>query len=257
MSNPWYSKYSVRPNRYGQLSAVKGYRAPYFPSTRTTSRGRYNTVATSRARPRSFRPTYVPRLIAAGPELKSFDSVPADQNMVLVAAVAGAATMVTGLTVLNNCVAGNTFYQRQGNQITMKSLNVVFACSLAAAADSGLVRYLVILDSQPNKAYPAIADVLQTNDAGTFLFDSQVCMLNRSRFTVLRDKIFELDSGNTQIQNVHEYIPLNSVKATYAASAGTIGDLSTNSILLMAFYALCGTAPVFKLCSTRLRYYDN
>lgn len=128
------------------------------------------------------------------------------------------------------------------------------------AADAEYVRCMVIYDRQPNGAYPAIADVLSVNDAGVAAGGvfTGLNITNKSRFLILADKVITLDPGSGQTMYFDIYRKLPRLEAQYKASAGTIADLSTGSILLLVFEANTVGANIGSCAAleSRIRYFD-
>lgn len=201
-------------------------------------------------------------------EIKSFDCTPIDFDVTGVMGVAGAEpAAMAGMCEINDVQAGNTFYQRIGTKICVKSILCrfrVFNSHVTATGawtdEAGLVRYMIIYDRQTNAAFPAITDILQDNDTGAATQGSSINIANRDRFMVLRDKQVELDSGGQNSVWINEYIKCPNLDVQFKASAGTIGDITTGAIYLLIFgYLPLGatltTGQAVNLV-TRIRYRD-
>jgi hypothetical protein len=193
-------------------------------------------------------------------EVKSFDvsvAAPAAgfvQSFTLAAGAEPAAAFA-GITELNDVRQGAAFYNRIGSKITMKSIMLDFDLVGTLATTQNLVRWALVYDRQPNAAFPAIADVF-ANNTGVTGFYQGVNMVNRSRFQVIRDQTVQIDAGVGLTHHVHEYCK-GRWDVEFKADAGTIGDISTGSLLLIIGYTN-STVSSTQLISmqTRVRYFD-
>lgn len=116
---------------------------------------------------------------------------------------------------------------------------------------------MLIYDRQPNRAFPGITDVLYDAPAGAVYYGSGVNMVNKSRFHVLRDLRIQVDPVGTESVVFHTYTKCR-LETEFAADGGTIGDIATGAVYLIAFTGTLTGAGVVTLrnCITRLRYYD-
>lgn len=135
------------------------------------------------------------------------------------------------VTLLNGCVPGDDAINREGRQITMRSLE----CKLTnfATATTGLDQFhrvLIVLDKQANGAAPAITDILVTNNVS-----APRNLNNSKRFKILMDKRFYLnaagEAGTAKIWKKYKklLIPVQFNNGT----AGTVADIITNSLYLV------------------------
>lgn len=150
------------------------------------------------------------------------------------AAVGSEPNVFAGITEINLVRQGNTFYQRSGNKIHMRSVSVMFTPYVATTNGVINMRWMIVYDKQPNGAFPALTDVLATNDAGTVTFQSGVNMANRSRFLVIRDRIETFNSALTTSVAIKDFARLN-LDTEFKGNGGTIGDISTGSLLFLCF----------------------
>jgi len=197
-------------------------------------------------------------------ELKAFDVALQNLTNALVA------TPPT-FQVLNACVNGPEIYQRVGRKMYMKSLHIRGVFNATAGAVQQEARLIIYYDSQPNAANPTIQTLLQdSNAAAATTWTSEINLVNRQRFKILRDYQVMLGdvsaiSGATEIipdpimnsYNVDFFIKLKGLETIFnATNGGTIADISSGSIGI----TLVGSSTtdgnwVFSY-STRLRYYD-
>lgn len=172
--------------------------------------------------------------------------------------------------ILNAVVNGAELYQRVGRKLYMKSIHVRGVIQPSGASMEAAGRLLVIYDSQPNAAAPLIATLLQdSNAAAATTWASEINLINRQRFKILRDTQFLFGAalnvaGQTELVpdpirnslNVEMFIKLNGLEAIYnATNGGTIADIASGAIFLVAI----GDANVGTFnfnYTSRLRYYD-
>lgn len=211
-------------------------------------------------------------------ELKCVDTAAATYNLNTTAV----------FTALNIPVEGAAFYQRIGRRIRMKSLHIrgyiIPSNANTAAIEQDLKRIMVIYDRQANGSAPVLADVLTgyASDGSTNSNASQhLNMNNRDRFVVLMDlqvltpalgingasaastatiaADINANCGTTQgTLNINRYIRLKGLETHFKASAGSIGDIATGSLLLMTVGLNDTNATsAWQLgVSTRLKFYD-
>lgn len=116
---------------------------------------------------------------------------------------------------------------------------------------------MLVYDRQPNGAFPAITDILYNQNAGAVEYASGVNMTNKSRFSVLRDLRIQLDPTNGESFVFHTWTRCNA-EVEFGADGGTVADLRTGALYLVAFTGILTGAGVISLrnCMTRIRYFD-
>jgi len=199
----------------------------------------------------------------ASKEVKCFDVALTDSgaggiNWLLgAAAFAEPGVAFTGITELNDILQGSTVYQRIGIKVLMKNIRIRGTLLPSAATVIGCIRIAVVYDRQPNGAAAAVTDIFQDCTAGAATnFDSGVNMSNKNRFTILRDQVFHIDAAQSLVHSIDWFIPCR-LQAEYKASGGTIGDITTGSVLLVVGEVLGGTGTVgFANFRSRIRYED-
>lgn len=218
----------------------------------------------------SSRPTacsYSTAMTRPAPEIKSWDVIPGQVTSLELVnfahnSVAGAYALpqpiaFTGMLPLNVILQGATFYNRIGAKVTIKSIQMKANFILAVAATNTVCRYMIVYDKQTNGAFPALGDILETNDTLGLTFDAGLNMTNRSRFSMLRDKTFPLDAGSGIAAHCSEYIK-GRWETEFSTTTGTIGDIRSGAIYFIAFTnGLGGHDAAYLYDATfRLRYYD-
>lgn len=197
-------------------------------------------------------------------ELKCFDVPNTTQTFAAVAAVG----------LFNPVVNGAELYQRTGRKIYMKSLHlrgIIQPNASGASVPGGEARMLIVYDSQPNAALPAIAALLQdSNAAAATSIQSEINLTNRARFQILRDKQFLLGATTAaagqygiipdpikESYNINEFIKLHGLETVYnGVNGGTIADITSGSLLIFLFADGVITGHWDFVYGGRLRYYD-
>jgi len=191
-------------------------------------------------------------------EVKSFDVTVAAANVVAVSAVAGTepGAAYTGLTEINCIAQGATVANRIGNKVVVKSVQICAEVSSGAAAAVAGLRAMLVYDKQPNGAFPAIADILLDQPAGTGMALSSINIANKSRFVFIRDQFFTIDPGVGQ-EYILKLYAKGRWETEYGSNAGNIGDIKTGALYMLLFYTRYGTAvPALSLFHSRIRYFD-
>lgn len=190
-----------------------------------------------------------------------------------------------GFALLNAVNVGSNIYQRTGVKIALRSIHIRGIITPSrqngTAVTEQLGRIIVVYDKQPNGAGPAMGDVLQTlSNAGaaTTTSYSMPNLLNRERFTILRDKkVFlsplgingatpasttaislEANTGQNPLL-VDMFIKLTGLETSYNTNtSGAIGDINTGSLIIGTISdndAQLNSAWIFRYVS-RLRFID-
>lgn len=179
-----------------------------------------------------------------------------------VAAAYGMST--TGsVTLMNGVATGTDFTNRIGRKVVWKSF-LIQGCSIPqslTATIQNLGRAMLVYDSQPNGALPAITDVLLQATS-----TSPLNLNNRDRFKVLWDKrvtnghlntipATSVGYGDENIKEMRKYRKI-SCETTFDGTAATIADIQTGSIFLLTIgTADIGTAYNLQ-ANVRLRFQD-
>lgn len=181
------------------------------------------------------------------------------------------------INCLNGVNQGDGESRRDGRQMVMDSLIVhgrITSNSQSAqlgADNSTKVFVAVVLDKQTNKVQLNSEDVFANPSASnTTAADPFRNLQNVQRFRVLKSKTFTLEtsaiastetSGSTTsyIQAGVEksfkfYIPLKGMEVNFVSVNGNCGDISDNSIHLIAYCTSTALSPEISY-QARLRYY--
>lgn len=156
---------------------------------------------------------------------------------------------LTQFNLLNGMLQGTSVSQRTGNNIFIKYVNIRVKAVAGGAETGFFLRLGVVQDRQPNGAAPAATDIWTVDD---LLSNRQ---LNKSeRFKIWADST--LDSvADSRVLTWIRYINMRDMKTQYMANAGTVADISKNSL-----YFYCNAASIANNLTVagyaRVCYYD-
>lgn len=203
-------------------------------------------VAVARRAPLVVGPNVAERgLVLAPGEFKSVDTN-----------VNTAADTTGGVTLLNGMARGDDINQRQGRQVTLRSIELRLLSRVAPGTGiDQRHRILIVYDRQTNGAAPAITDILSSANV---LYPRN--LENRQRFRILFDRLHTLNaSGEPGSGRIFKwYRRLNHPVTFNAGAAGTVADIQTGSLYAIVFgtEAPGGTAGIVSGI-VRVRYSDN
>jgi len=155
---------------------------------------------------------------------------------------------------------GTNDNQRVGKSIILKKIQVQgFLTFPASTAESNVIKVSVVQDTQVNGSLPTYLDVYE--DSGV---NSWLNLENSRRFKILKTKYVimnRMTAGPINFgQVIHQFKMVKKVNIPIdynsAGTAGTIGELRSNGIFLMAS-ASSGDDLVQYAFHTRVRYSDQ
>lgn len=193
-------------------------------------------------------------------EIKCFDCVITAGNLVAYSAppvFAEPAAAFAGYTVLNKVQQGAGYYERIGSKVVFTSVSLDGELIASAVTPQTDIRVCVIYDRQANGAAPAFADVFYSQPAGATAFTSGLNMTNRSRFAMVADRYFTMDTAQSLVQHI-KIFSKGRYETEFKATGNTIGDIATGAFLLFIFYGTqvgAGTIS-FSNAVARMRYMD-
>lgn len=237
-------------SRGGVRKIRKGNRNRGFIAPRTTYPGGFVPLAT-----RGYRPNTVER--------KVYD----------VAASTVDADTTGSIACIGLPILGTDMTNRVGRKICWRTVQArglvrVERAELMTAASipAQYVRFMLVIDMQPNGALPAITDILTTAHPA-----SPLNLNNRDRFRVIADKEFTLDpyylnttattsaaSMTNQIKMFKIYKKVNLETIFNGTNGGTIADISSGALLrvIIGNQAISATNTAEFTFSTRCRFTD-
>lgn len=143
-----------------------------------------------------------------------------------------AANTWSPVTLVNGIAQGATANTRIGRRVTLVS----FLMRWAVTNTAGSTRLMIVYDHAPNGALPAITDIL-TLDAFTGVNN----LINNDRFMVLSDEIINLNVASAYMGG-KTFIKRQALQMQYTnAATGTIADITTGAVYIMAC-SIGGTA---------------
>lgn len=193
----------------------------------------------------------VPKLVArvkrlekktSGIELKYRDTESGAQ----IPAVAGA------FFLLNGIAQGDDHDDRNGDSVTMSSIQLRLLATGFPANDKNQLRVMIVQDKQPNEAIFTIADLL-SRVATLENIGSYLNLNNVHRFRIISNTYITIDDDG-QSSCVHSIYKKLNFKTRYSGAAGNIADINTNS--LYAFVIGANALGDFHF-TARLRYLDS
>lgn len=142
------------------------------------------------------------------------------------------------LCILSQGTAQGT---RIGNNIRIKRINLRAYVTANASAVRDVVRVLVVLDNQPNGAAPTVSGangvlIAQTVESG-YNLDTVSHGMGPQRYRVLFDRVVVLNQQYAT-QTKTAYLKRSwsvDMPVVYQSNAGTIADLTTKNISVIAF----------------------
>lgn len=171
----------------------------------------------------------------------------------------GALTPGAPSTVLLNGVAvGTGFDSVIGRKFTMKQLQL--RVNMTSAVDN-LVRVMVVIDKDPNKAAFAITDLLTPSYTGDGYLNSLKVIEYAKRFWVLHDRTYKLEIMEAGDQDMR-HIAINRRMAIPVQKGGddaTIGSITRNALYLIMIPKIGAASPGYSYYTgySRLRYTDD
>lgn len=189
---------------------------------------------------------------------------PSKEQKVVDTAQANYACDTTGsVTLLNGVANGALFTERIGRKICMTSVQIrgLIYPQDTITTDNAF-RVMIVYDSQPNGALPAVTDVLLAATA-----TSMLNLNNRDRFKVLMDKQGVCGAQDTAtatatfnrnpgVINVKKWLKLNH-ETVFDGATAAIGDVQTGSLFLLTIGVQAVGGGSLLTASLRVRFTDG
>lgn len=149
---------------------------------------------------------------------------------------------------------GLTTNDRDGSQVKATSIQLKYTISQHASATLTSFRVLLVIDKQTNQAVFTTADLLQnvTNIQSVVSFRN---LDNMHRFNVIYDKVHVLSSNGSHMQQGY-FAKSLQLLLRYDADAGTIADLTQNSITMVVISNEPTNTPTMS-AAIRIKFVDN
>lgn len=148
--------------------------------------------------------------------------------------------------ILRGMTQGDTNNTMHGNSILLKSVQTNFTVNMNASATSTRLRVLMLLDTRPLAALPAITDILSSNTINAFMnIDDQI-----KRFRIL--KSFTVVVNTQYPEKVYKLYKKMNLHCKFNDSQVPI----LNDILYVLLSDESTNTPTVTY-NSRLRFYDN
>lgn len=155
---------------------------------------------------------------------------------------------------LINLAQGTSNSTREADSIKVTSVFLNYYISMNGSATDTTVRVLLVQDKQPNGAGSTLAGILEFPSI-TENIVSPLNLAGKYRFRVLYDKIHRMSINGNRTVGGKKYKKLQ-MKVRYDGNAGTIADITTNSLALWIMSDEATNTPLIE-SSVRVRYVDN
>jgi len=139
-----------------------------------------------------------------------------------------------GWAALNLVEEGPAGYQRVGSRALFTSVEVEMVLNGLTASTVGTVRYMIVVDKQPNGAAFTIGELLQDNIAGGLTFQSGMNMASKNRFQIMRDAYVTIDAASGLVKHEKCFVKCR-VPSDYVGTTAAIGSITSGAIHLIVF----------------------
>lgn len=164
-------------------------------------------------------------------------------------------TLPVGSELINLCnglTKGDDIDNRDGRQVRFKSIqfNGRISRNNLATQPYQRVRFVMVIDKQPNQFTVAWTDVFRDLDVDTLRNINY-----RKRFVVLWDRTYTV-TEQIPVKSFKVYKKLDMKTVYDDGDTGGASDISTNAIYLLAFSDSTANNPLLKY-DRRIRWIDN
>jgi len=166
-------------------------------------------------------------------------------------------TTTATLNLINGVATGSDFTDRIGRKIKMTSWSIrAFWAPTDSLVDTSTMRFMIVLDLQPNGAAATITDILKSSNVV-----SQLNLNNRDRFRVLMDKV--VTSGpltaafvGTPITGSFKKYKKCMQDVIFSGTLSTIGSIATGALYFVTLGNNGAGAGRNITWSSRVRFVD-
>lgn len=166
------------------------------------------------------------------------------------------------ITLLNGIATGTDYTNRIGRKITIKS--ILFRATVVPNTSSNTpagdtTRHMIIYDSQPNGAAPAIADILQNSS-----INDPLNLNNRDRFRVLFDQYVTMEAaqyaagtltaGSPGARQIKLYKKCN-LEQIFNNTGSTVASIQTGAVYYVVISGFNNQST--SLWTSRIRFMDS
>jgi hypothetical protein len=142
------------------------------------------------------------------------------------------------LEISRTIIQGDQIFQRSGDQITVKDLEIHMNTTSTGAGNATSYRVIIFADMTANGAVPAVTDVLDVADlrAAYQNFNRQ-----RRRFKILHDEYFTNVFGTIHQERTHKFhFPKLHHKVYYNGTAAAVTDNGKGALFLLVIASTVG-----------------
>lgn len=168
------------------------------------------------------------------------------------------------VTLLNGTIPGTGVSNRVGQKIEITSIEYDFGCAITATSlasspsvvGTDFMRVAIVYDKQSNGAALAYTDVYENITSVVSPFTHRN-INNLDRFDVLAVDDIRFDTANNLSVRLHRYIKCNLDVRYNTGTAGTIADIVSGSLYVVAADQYTSGAGVSNVLGrVRVRFYD-
>lgn len=163
-----------------------------------------------------------------------------EHKLVTFATPAGGNWTLAGVVsnVTTACVQGNDIFQRNGDQITIKSMDFRFDTTSTGAGNATTFRIIVFADMTANGAAPAVTDVLDQADLRSAY---KHIAIQRKRFRIFHDKFYTNVFGTpTQSRDILLRFPNLNHTVYYNGTTATSTDNGKGAVFVLVISTSTG-----------------
>lgn len=160
---------------------------------------------------------------------------------------------------LNPIAQGDDDDQRTSDSIAMKSLEIKFDFTTAAAIDSAaIIRYIIILDKQTNGVVANTATIFNTDNSTVSSYDN---VFVPRRYKILADQTFSMNefAANASVVSKktvrRKFHYKSGLKIRYKGTAAGVGNVMSGSVLLYFITDNVANQPSVNY-ETKIEYVD-
>ncbi len=156
-------------------------------------------------------------------------------------------------TPIEDIIQGDDSSERNGDSITITSLQCRFLLTAYTADDHNIVRILFVVDKQHNGADMTAAELFLDSTVDDILV-SPLNLDNMHRFKILSDDLVEINNTGRASVVYKKYVKCN-YKIRFDASTGVATDITNTKLHIVIVGNSTGTGDVQSIC--RVRYLDS
>lgn len=135
-----------------------------------------------------------------------------------------------GLTLLNTPGQGDDSFNRTGSKIMCRFISIRLILERTVADQ--MIRLVLLVDKQPNGAFPVLADIFENDGAAPQAVLSPYLVGNKKRFRILSDKTHQCMASDKPIR----FVKINrrlSFPTTFIGTTAGIASMGTNALYLI------------------------